>query len=103
MSKTNCITCGAAKKVSDKKCQFCGTEYVDLSMLDFTSNDPVYVQVPSTDGEIVTAKAYITNREIEYRKTLYCNPVRDEKGRLNMADKRVHVKGRLEFVLEERI
>lgn len=102
MSKTNCINCGAAKKVSDKKCPFCGTEYVDLSMLDFTSNDPMYVQVPSRDGDIVTAKAYITNREIEYR-ALDSGTRRDERGRLTRADRRVHVKGRLEFVLEERI
>jgi len=41
MSKTNCINCGAAKDTSEIKCPFCGTTYLDLTAIDFSSNEPV--------------------------------------------------------------
>ena len=41
MSKTNCINCGAAKDTSEIKCPFCGTTYLDLTAIDFSSDDPV--------------------------------------------------------------
>lgn len=44
MSKTNCINCGAAKDTSELKCPFCGTTYLDLTAIDFSSNDPVVCQ-----------------------------------------------------------
>lgn len=44
MSKTNCINCGAAKDTSEIKCPFCGTTYLDLTTIDFSSHDPVVCQ-----------------------------------------------------------
>ena len=44
MSKTNCINCGAAKDVDEIKCPFCGTTYLDLTAIDFSSDDPVVCQ-----------------------------------------------------------
>lgn len=44
MSKTNCINCGAAKDTSEIKCPFCGTTYLDLTSIDFSSYDPVICQ-----------------------------------------------------------
>lgn len=44
MSKTNCINCGAAKDTSELKCPFCGTTYLDLTAIDFSSGDPVVCQ-----------------------------------------------------------
>lgn len=44
MSKTNCINCGAAKDIDDIKCPFCGTTYLDMTAIDFTSDDPVVCQ-----------------------------------------------------------
>ena len=44
MSKTNCINCGAAKDINEIKCPFCGTTYVDLTAIDFSSDDPVVCQ-----------------------------------------------------------
>jgi hypothetical protein len=41
MSKTNCINCGAAKNTDEIKCPFCGTTYLDLTAIDFSSDDPV--------------------------------------------------------------
>ena len=44
MSKTNCINCGAAKDTDEIKCPFCGTTYLDLTAIDFSSDDPVVCQ-----------------------------------------------------------
>ena len=44
MSKTNCINCGAAKDTDEIKCPFCGTTYLDLTSIDFSSGDPVVCQ-----------------------------------------------------------
>lgn len=44
MSKTNCINCGAAKDTSEIKCPFCGTTYLDLTSIDFSSDNPVVCQ-----------------------------------------------------------
>jgi hypothetical protein len=41
VSKTNCVNCGAAKDIDAIKCPFCGTTYLDLTAIDFSSNAPV--------------------------------------------------------------
>ena len=50
MSKTNCINCGAAKDTNEIKCPFCGTTYVDLTAIDFSSGDPVVCQFVLPDN-----------------------------------------------------
>lgn len=50
MSKTNCINCGAAKDTSEIKCPFCGTTYLDLTSIDFSSDDPVVCQFVLPDS-----------------------------------------------------
>lgn len=44
MSKTNCVNCGAAKDIDEIKCPYCGTTYLDLTSIDFDSNDHVVCQ-----------------------------------------------------------
>ena len=44
MSKTNCINCGAAKDIDEIKCPFCGTNYLDFTAIDFSSDDPAVCQ-----------------------------------------------------------
>ena len=55
MSKTNCVNCGAAKDTSEIKCPFCGTTYLDLTAIDFTSRDPVVCQfvMPHSKGKVI--------------------------------------------------
>lgn len=61
MSKTNCINCGAAKDTSEIKCPFCGTTYLDLTAIDFSSDDPVVcqfvlpnnVRLGDSDGRVI--------------------------------------------------
>jgi len=50
MSKTNCINCGAAKDTNEIKCPFCGTTYLDLTAIDFSSDDPVVCQFVLPDN-----------------------------------------------------
>ena len=55
MSKTNCINCGATKDTSEIKCPFCGTTYLDMTAIDFTSDDPVVCQfvLPYSKDKII--------------------------------------------------
>lgn len=67
MSKTNCINCGAAKDTSEIKCPFCGTTYLDLTAIDFSSNEPVVcefvmpynVECKCRDGDVRNGKAIV--------------------------------------------
>lgn len=73
MSKTNCVNCGAAKDVDQLKCPFCGTTYLDLTAIDFSSNAPVvcdFVLPGSRDvlqmvaiPKLESAKAWTTDTE----------------------------------------
>ena len=59
MSSTNCPNCGAAKKVGEVHCQFCGTPSLDLSTIDLISREPFFLtmRVPVGAGEaIITQK-----------------------------------------------
>lgn len=40
MNRTNCPNCGAALQWGKLHCEFCGTRIVDLTMLDFDTNEP---------------------------------------------------------------
>ena len=61
MSRTNCINCGAAKDTNEIKCPFCGTTYVDLTAIDFSSGDPVvcqfvlpnYIRIGDSNAKVV--------------------------------------------------
>lgn len=63
MSKTNCINCGAAKDIDEIKCPFCGTTYLDLTAIDFSSDDPVVCQfVLPYDSSVVYKNGDICRR-----------------------------------------
>lgn len=71
MSKTNCINCGAAKDTSDIKCPFCGTTYLDLTAIDFSSDDPVVcqfvlpnnVRLGNSDGRVIMSMLAVPQLE----------------------------------------
>lgn len=74
MSKTNCVNCGAAKEIWQLKCPFCGTTYLNMTDIDFTSDDPVaceFVLPYSKDRVVMTMLARPRLREI----TMESNPV----------------------------
>lgn len=44
MEGKNCPNCGAVYTLEDVKCPYCGTLYYDLSAIDFTKNEPVFLK-----------------------------------------------------------
>lgn len=44
MESKNCPNCGAVYTLDDVKCPYCGTLYYDLSAIDFTQNQPVFLK-----------------------------------------------------------
>lgn len=44
MKGKNCPNCGAAYTLEDVKCPYCGTLYYDLSAIDFTKSEPMFLK-----------------------------------------------------------
>ena len=44
MKGKNCPNCAAVYTLEDVKCPYCGTLYYDLSAIDFTQNQPVFLK-----------------------------------------------------------
>lgn len=100
MSKTNCINCGASKEVSDQQCPFCGTTYADLTTIELFSDKPIFIQLRGKDGNVKTAKAYITNTTIRMEPDSSYR--RDMHGRLRYMSS-MNVRGSIDFTLYESL
>lgn len=50
MNNKNCPNCGAAYTLEDVKCPYCGTLYYDLTAIDFTKNEPVFIKMRVPNG-----------------------------------------------------
>lgn len=48
MKQTNCPNCGAPYDVELSKCPYCGTNYFDLSFINFDATEPFYIKVKRT-------------------------------------------------------
>lgn len=57
MSNKNCPNCGAPYDMEHNKCPYCGTYYFDMSCIDFTSNEPIYLKIKVPNGK---QELYIT-------------------------------------------
>lgn len=55
MSKTNCPNCGAPYETLQYKCPYCGTLYLDLSMINFDEREPFFLTIKK-DGMLLTQK-----------------------------------------------
>lgn len=53
MEGKNCPNCGAAYTLEDIKCPYCGTLYFDLTAIDFTKNEPVFIKMRVPQGSQV--------------------------------------------------
>lgn len=100
MSKTNCINCGAAKEANDLQCPFCGTKYIDMATIDLLHDNVLYMQM-TRNGQPFTAKAYITNKTLEFHhQYLDCRSVSGELNHLHTGTK---ISGTIGFTLLESI
>lgn len=67
MSKTNCINCGAAKEVTEIKCPFCGTVYLDMTTIDFFHHTPVILKfVDPSRKKAAIVKAIPTMGQVKH-------------------------------------
>lgn len=57
MNNKNCPNCGAVYTLEDVKCPYCNTLYYDLTAIDFTKNEPVFIKMKVPNGNQVM---YIT-------------------------------------------
>lgn len=48
MKQTNCPNCGAPYDINLNKCPYCGTNYFDLSFIDFDTKEPFYIKIKRT-------------------------------------------------------
>lgn len=55
--RRNCPNCGAPYDMNLNKCPYCGTSYYDLSALDFTTHEPLYLKIKT---EMNGMPCYIT-------------------------------------------
>lgn len=53
MEGKNCPNCGAVYTLEDIKCPYCGTLYYDLTAIDFTKNEPVFIKMRVPNGSQV--------------------------------------------------
>ena len=47
----NCLNCAAPYDVSLHKCPYCGTSYLDLSAIDLTGEEPIYLKIKTKLGD----------------------------------------------------
>ena len=52
----NCPNCGAPFELGVDQCPFCGTIYFDLSCIDFTKSQPIFLKIKTRffDGKTAT-------------------------------------------------
>ena len=45
MKGRNCPNCGSPYEVNQYKCPYCGTLYLDLTMIDFDNKTPFFLTI----------------------------------------------------------
>lgn len=45
MKTKNCPNCGAPYDFNEHKCPYCGTQYFDMSFVDFENEKPFYLKI----------------------------------------------------------
>ena len=55
MKNKNCLNCGAPYDITQYKCPYCGTLYLDLSMINFDNQEPFFLTIKK-DGYLLTQK-----------------------------------------------
>ena len=79
MKSRNCPNCGAPYDINEYKCPYCGTLYLDLSMIDFDNQTPLFLSIKQ-HGTIITQKVLPQTAAFEMNEdTVYATSVRGNK------------------------
>ena len=71
MKNHNCPNCGAPYDINEYKCPYCGTLYLDLSMIDFDNQIPFFLSIKK-NGMMITQKVLPQTAEFEMNEdTVY--------------------------------
>ena len=60
----NCPNCGAPFELNKYKCPYCGTLYLDLSMIDFDDRTPIFLSI-KRNGYLITQKVLPQTADFE--------------------------------------
>lgn len=60
MKRTNCPNCGGPLPINGLKCEFCGTRIIDLTMIDFDSEEPAMFVLKAPKYMVKDNDVYIT-------------------------------------------
>lgn len=60
----NCPNCGAPFELNEYKCPYCGTLYLDLSMIDFDNRTPIFLSI-KRNGYLITQKVLPQTADFE--------------------------------------
>ena len=55
MENCNCPNCAAPLELGEYKCPYCGTLYLNLSMINFDKQEPFFLTIKK-DGALITQK-----------------------------------------------
>ena len=55
MKNRNCPNCSSPYELNEYKCPYCGTLYLDLSMINFDEREPFFLTIKK-DGMLLTQK-----------------------------------------------
>ena len=79
MKNRNCPNCGAPYDINEYKCPYCGTLYLDLSMIDFDNQIPFFLSIKK-NGMMITQKVLPQTAEFEMNEdTVYVTSTRSNR------------------------
>ena len=60
----NCPNCGAPFELNEYKCPYCGTLYLDLSLINFDNRTPIFLSI-KRNGYLITQKVLLPTVDFE--------------------------------------
>ena len=65
MKNRNCLNCAAPIEINTDRCPYCGTLYLDLSMINFDEQEPFFLTIKK-DGTLITQKVMPQTASFEH-------------------------------------
>lgn len=79
MKNRNCCNCGAPLELGNYRCSYCGTLYLDLSMINFDDQEPFFLTIKK-DNQLITQRVRPQAAEFEVTNdTVYAQDAHGHK------------------------